>query len=1096
MRLWRPARNRLFWLSAALGIVAACVYEFYSYYSEYNALRAGIDKRLHTAGSAIDFILGKHYHDVPFSAETISDAAYQQKAIELTRFAVEAGLAYVYTMVLTEEGKVRFVSSSLTPEKLAAGEQEDYYWVEYSEADDAVYRAFGEGQAQYAEYVDRWGSYRSLFLPRKNAAGVPYVIGVDISTTHLKLLKRRALGKAVSDLIVVFGILFLWQLSQRSHNRQLNASNRRFNLAMSAGASGIWEWDIEKNQLYVSPVFFTSLGYQQDAPPQSYKALANLIHPDDLPVFSQHNAYALAGEPFSPRPDEYQMRMRRQDGDYVWLHIKGESLEWYKNGKPRLRAGVLENIDGLKRLQIQLEASQEELSARETFLASLLNSIPDLVTLKDPNGRYLLCNDAFREVVAVEHTEIIGKDDFDFLPMHLAESLRANDDKALASDQATTVREWLVYASDDKPHLVETVKTRLFNAQVQGHCVLSLGRDITETHRILEELDKFHRFAEFSGQGLVITTLDARITYTNPMFTRLTGSDTTPESGRSLRDFYPAETADFLDKDVFPITRQRGVWRGELALLNAQGANTTTLHTIFTVMSEYDTPLFLGVIITDISEQKRIEQELEKAKEDAEFANRSKSMFLANMSHEIRTPLNAIIGYAQLLTHDTELRGETHNQIEHIYSAGNHLLGLINDILDLSKMESGKSRLTMTTFDLSTELNTLLGMMEHRAVTKGLRLNADLDLPSPALVTSDRQKLAQILINLLGNAIKFTSEGEVSLQCRHQADSIRLVVSDTGEGISAEEQKYLFTPFVQGVQGERVGSGTGLGLILVKNFTALLGGELTLESTAGRGTRVIVSLPLHIHVNRDVSDAEATPETSTFAMGSLPVANQAKQRARLRSEQETRVLVVDDDLDSREVLARLLRLSGFEVDAVASALPVLGLVNEHHYQAIFTDIRMPEMDGVELLRALRSSIWGNAPVFAVSASSMEHERSFFIAQGFDDFISKPVQLDELVRSLQTHMNLEWTAAEDEHAPASAPYFATDGVQELAGSDRSVIENIHAAALEGDVDKLFELLQQLSSEARANNAVRTLERAAAAYDLAQVERTVDTLLAQI
>lgn len=1078
MTVFQFSRRRYFFLTSILSVVVIALYEYYSYRAEYIALLRDTDSHLRTASTAVNYIVGEYYHDQRFDKDSISTEEYTRTALKLTDFAGSAGLEYVYTMVLDDEGNIRFVSSSLTPEKLAAGELENYYWVEYTEADRAIFETFTTGRPHYAEYADRWGNYRSLFNAHKNAQGITYVIGVDQNLSEFKELKKHALLKAASDLVVVLSIICFWFLSLRSHTKRLNDSNRRFNLAISVGSSGIWEWHIAKNQLYVTPIFFNSLGFPDDQIPQDYKAMSSLVHPDDLKTYLHHREIVVHAPPFDPAIDEYQMRMRSYSGDYVWMHVKGETISWLKDGKPRMRAGVIENIDGIKNLQLKLQQSERELSTRESFLSSLLNNLPDLVTLKDAEGQYLLCNTPFEKVFGVNQKDIIGKSDFDFLPLHVAEILRKNDDQALNSDHSITVREWLVYASDDHSRLVETVKTRLYNAQTQTYCVLSLGRDITETNRVMEELEKFHRFAQFSGQGLAIANLNGQLTYTNPMFNTLVAAPESglPEQGVSLQSFYTESSVTTLNEHVLPETHAQGRWHGELSMRGADGNGISTLQTFFTVLSEHGTPLFLGIIVTDISELKRISSELESAKEEAEFANKSKSMFLANMSHEIRTPLNAIIGYAQLLAHDNSLRGEKHNQIEHIYNSGNHLLSLINDILDLSKMEAGKSRLTLTHFDLRAELNNIAGMMEQRATSKDIVLVKDIALPSPAVVTSDRQKLAQIVVNLLSNAIKFTDEGEVRLHCETHEDEVTIAVIDTGEGISEEEQKHLFTPFVQGTQGERVGSGTGLGLILAKSFTEHLGGALQLDSQPGKGTCITLRLPLQVH-----SDDSVVTHADI------------KLTARLAPDQRCQVLVVDDDENSRKVLSQLLNLLGFQVRAVDSGKAALRQLEDDDFAAVFTDIRMPEMDGVALLTKLRDSAWKDKPVLAVSASSMEHERSYFIGRGFNDFISKPVELGELLRAAHSHIDAEWVTAGDEFADqAQAPDTALP--TRITEDDIAQLNRIREAALDGNVDKVFELLNALSGTLQQSTAFKSIHGATSGYDMDAVERLVSELLA--
>lgn len=1070
--------------AGVLSLLLLLAYHYVSYREDYQETLTQIDRSLSIAAHAVDKIIGPDFHRQTFTAETIPWDRELTLAMTLTDFARESGLDYVYTMILDGE-QIRFVSSSQDQEKLQQGELESFYWMVYDDADPMLFQVFKSGEPAYVEYQDQWGSYRSLFLPRTTASGKTYVIGADVNVRQLRQVAGRSALKALVNLAVLLVVLALWNITLTRQNAEISRSRKRYNLIVSAGAVGFWEWDLVNDRLSISPEFFSELGIAGGKLPRNAEEVMAIIHPDDADTFRLRATSTVSAGELNPMTEEFEFRLRKADDNYVWLRSQAETIEWTADGKPLWRAGVLENIDKFKRSQFQLEQSKKSLKAREHFLKTLLNNLPDLVSFKDYEGVYRHCNKMFRNMFGVDPEQVIGKTDLDFLPFHIAESLRENDCKALASPEPLRVEEWLVFAEDDNPRLIETIKTRLAEDEKGAYGVLSIGRDITRLHTLISELDKFHRFAEFSGQGLVIITLHAEVSYMNPMFRRLVFNPhrLRDQTELSLLEFYGEELHATLENQIIPTTRENGIWTGELPMLGANGHPIDTLQTFFVMLSEKGVPVFIGVIVTDITAQKKIERELEDSRAAEEFANKSKSLFLANMSHEIRTPLNAVLGYAQLLAQRSEIDGEAHHQVTQIYNAGSRLLALINDILDLSKIEAGKLTLTHEPFDLNRELADLANMMRQRAFSKGVDLRLALSIPEPAPVLLDRQKLGQILINLLSNAVKFTSDGYVELSCREKDEGLEIAVADTGAGISEEELKLLFNPFTQGRQGERLGGGTGLGLVLAKRFTELMGGELILSSEQGQGTRVTVRLPATICADQAL---EERPQQHGYW--------------RLADNEQCDLLVIDDDEDSRVVLSALLENMGFQVTVLESAIDVVKLLKDTTFAAVLTDIRMPEYTGVDLLHDIRANLPNvGFPVVAVTASSLEHERSFYLRQGFDDFISKPVELDDVVRVLRLHLpvtlvpvaeNGEDTAqSADESvlplAPASPPACGAE--------DRGLLVQIQDAAREGDPDRVTSLCHQLSAKMRETEFYRQLLTAVEGYDLAWAEASVQQLL---
>lgn len=733
---------------------------------------------------------------------------------------------------------------------------------------------------------------------------------------------------------------------------------------------GTWDWNIQTGELFWSERIGPLFGYAEGELETSYDNFLNAVHPDDRQsVIDAVNNCVTNNAPY-----DIEHRVAWPDGTVRWLHERGAVVRDDK-GIPLHMLGVVQDIHDRKLAEQSLQESKAILSENEEKFRGLYELSPVGIALNDMEGTFIEANQSFLDIIGYTEDECRKLTYWELTPEEYA------TEEAKQLENLTSTGRYGPYEKTylhKDGHRVPVLLNGTLVTDRDGNVrIWSIVQDISKRKKDEEALKIFRRIFDSTAQGIGVTDAEGNIIYTNKAHDIIHDCVYEEIYGKHFRQFFSEETLSWAPDAIMEQISQGNSWSGLLPVLRPDGTEVITSANVGFIANDNGAPEYMFNIMSDYSEEQKRQYQLREAKEIAENANRAKSEFLSSMSHELRTPMNAILGFGQLLQLDDDLPEDHRDNVQEIISAGKHLLELINQVLDLAKVESGQIELSLEPVSICHVIDECISLIAPLALKHNIEI-----IPScleGIAVRADRTRLKQAVINLLSNAIKYNRDGgKVSIYAEHANDRIRILVKDTGIGISENKVNQLFKPFNRlDAEGSNI-EGTGIGLSITYQILELMGGSIGVETEHGIGSTFWIELPLEENRSSELAESITDADNQDYA----------------NSADTVTILYIEDNPANLKLVAQILgRRQNIKLLTAHSPLVGLELALSRQPDLILLDINMPEMNGYQVLDIIRSnSTFKNVPVIAVTANAMDKDIKRGEQAGFDAYVTKPIDV--------------------------------------------------------------------------------------------------------
>ncbi len=889
----------------------------------------------------------------------------------------------------------------------------------------------------------------------------PFV--ADSLNTSLLLVQGFVGALSVTLLVVASTVSERHQAEAELRNAQ-----HRQDLILQTVPMALYTTDpSRRGATWISPHVESICGFPADQFINTPGLWADRIHPDDRAKTLEDANAVLRGQ-----THQMEYRWRCADGEYRWFHDHRTLIQG-DGSKPTKVVGTWLDITNRKVAEIALKTS-------EIKIAAILEHSPALISLKDADGRYLLANKKLTELTGVPLEKILGKTDADLFAPEFADVFHESDQAVLKG--TTPVEREQVIPHRDGLRTYITLKFLVWDELTHAPIVCAIATDITERKRTEETLEA--KNAELSALAQELSTLlehardfvyrhnpEGVLDYVSPSIKQITGYSV--EEWKNHRKTYLTDSPlneQVVDLSAKSLHAETDVPPYLIEIYHKRG-HRITLEVNERSYTEHGKVAGMIGVARDVTERIRVGDDLKRAKNAAEAASRAKGVFLANLSHELRTPIMAIMGAAELAASSSDNTTAIESYRNIALRNGQLLLALINDLLDVARMEAGKIDIVRRKCSLVEIITNVHAATASLPDASNIELRFEYQTDIPEMIETDPTRLTQAIINLVGNALKFTLRGyaHVSIAVHRDKPDPRLAirVEDTGQGIPSEAHARIFENFAQiGTQTDNAISGVGLGLPLAKGISEQLGGYLHVESQVGLGSIFTLAI-----ATGDLSSATwikpSQPTNHIADNHPEPPAQHLKLRAH--------ILLAEDFRDTRELLRIALESAGASVVAVDNGREAVDAAAERQFDLILLDIRMPVMDGREAVRQIR--LKGSlAPMIALTASTNPGEFEKLIAEGFDDVWPKPLTIADLMSRIAGYTDSvpdsDESTTPKRIPPAATPHLPSAATRAKLAQIRAAfikalperVDGLRAAATRADRSELRERLHQLVGSA--------------------------------